>query len=210
MSDVSKVYDEWKKYVEGYPNKKDSMNILHEVWSPKVKWFRPPMWKMFRWAYSIDKTLLMNCVPVSCNIPHVDELDITFTAKSDTIHNMKPIAPDAHYAFLSLADKEKLNFKTLRDCIDVEFSHNEVIGIWARDKHDPMHDHLVYRGEAWATPGEYLDLTVDKYIGLVPENRREDGTINIRVKEYSNDIVCGLPKKRHDTRECVDGGQDEC
>lgn len=107
------------------------------------------------------------------------------------------------------SDKEKRNFRSLRDYIDVEFSHNEVIGIWARDKND-LNDHLVYRGEAWAIPDEYLDLTAGKYIGLVPENRWEGGTINILVKEHIDSIVCGLPKKKHNTSECVDGGKNEC
>ena len=43
----------------------NTLNILHEVWSPRFKWFQPPMWPIFRWAYKIKRTLLVGCYPIS-------------------------------------------------------------------------------------------------------------------------------------------------
>jgi len=42
-------------------------NMLLEEWSPKWKRFRPPMWKIFRWAYNIKKTLFTGVYPIACN-----------------------------------------------------------------------------------------------------------------------------------------------
>lgn len=118
--------------------------------------------------------------------------------------------PAERCKLMTIADKENLNCKTVGIAIGNDFSHNEVIGIWAPKEHDPNHDSLVYRGEAWATPDEYLNLTINKYIGVIPDNRWNGGTINILVKEYSDNIVCNLPKKKHDTSNCADGGKNEC
>lgn len=42
-------------------------DMLHERWSPKWKYFKPPMWWIFRWAYDIRKTLYTNCYPIAVN-----------------------------------------------------------------------------------------------------------------------------------------------
>ena len=67
--DIRDVLNDWIRWIEdGDPNKNHTVEIIHESWSPKWKWFQPPMWKVFRWAYSIDRTILKNCYPASCDI----------------------------------------------------------------------------------------------------------------------------------------------
>lgn len=65
---VSEALRMWREAVMNdqiEPDEPEGFNILHEVWSPKIKWFKPPMWKIFRWAYNIKKTLYTGCYPVS-------------------------------------------------------------------------------------------------------------------------------------------------
>lgn len=106
---------------------------------------------------------------------------------------------------LSSDEKMKGNSRSIRNCIDVEFSHNEIIALWGRSRKDD-YDHLIYRGEAWATPDEYLDLTVSMYIGVLPETIWEGGCINILIKEDCDNIVCELPKKKHNVNNYTEEG----
>lgn len=32
----------------------DKYETIYEVWTPKISRFRPPIWKIFRWAYKIE------------------------------------------------------------------------------------------------------------------------------------------------------------
>lgn len=41
------------------------LDFLHEEWSYKWKWFKPPMWRIFRWAFNIKRKLYKNCYPIS-------------------------------------------------------------------------------------------------------------------------------------------------
>lgn len=38
--------------------------VVHERWKPKVRWFHPPRWKIFRWAYDIETHVYTNCYPI--------------------------------------------------------------------------------------------------------------------------------------------------
>lgn len=43
----------------------DSFDLMFIQYTPRWKWFQPPMWKIFLWAYKIvDARLYKNCVPV--------------------------------------------------------------------------------------------------------------------------------------------------
>lgn len=214
----SKVYNEWNKGVEELPNEEDSINILRRVWTPKVKWFKPPMWKIFSWAYKINETMYMNCYPTSCdsslNIKDGNgavDPDIKFSAL-----NVDNMGLDAKMPlkFATMEDKEKCRQRTIGVAIENEFSNNDFINIWAPKKYDPKHYRIVYRGEVWAIPDEYLNLTISRYINKdlcitenITANIYEGDVINILVKEYSDDIVCNLPKKKHDISNCADGGK---
>lgn len=56
------------------------LDILVINLKPRWKWFRPPMWKIFRWAYKITSaTQYKNCYPVSINGNPVPPEDISFT-----------------------------------------------------------------------------------------------------------------------------------
>lgn len=219
MSDDNNLYDELRKALESggiteHPIEEDAMDILYQQWVPRVKWFRPPMWKIFRWAYRIKKIMCTDCYPVSwsSSLDLKDDdlngsVEIEFSAK--TFENMKLDTTSAGpLESITTSDKGKWHRKTISDAIGSNFYSNEVISIWALNRHDPMYQHLVYRGEAWAAPDEYQNLTINRFIGIHPEDRL--CTNNILVKEYIEDIVCGLPKNKRDISECIDGGKNEC
>lgn len=59
--------------------------VEHVVWSPKVKWFRPPMWRIFRWAYNIEVKTYKNCYlsgieSGTMSVKRYSETPFTFTA----------------------------------------------------------------------------------------------------------------------------------
>ena len=60
-------------------------NIFIDEWTPKVKWFRPPLWKIFRWAYNHKYTKISNAYPSSINIE---------TETNETVHNIEFVAND--------------------------------------------------------------------------------------------------------------------
>lgn len=77
-------------------NKQTGFNLIHERWTPKWKWFRPPRWKIFRWAYYIERRLYYNCYPVS--------IDTTVDESSDSIHvhqrmTVREISPTVDISF---------------------------------------------------------------------------------------------------------------
>lgn len=71
---------------------KRGFDMTHERWSPKWKYFKPPMWWIFRWAYDIKKTLYTNCYPIAVNtggisiaskpIVPTDSIEIEFNGTS--------------------------------------------------------------------------------------------------------------------------------
>lgn len=55
------------------------MDLLYIQYSPRWKWFRPPMWKIFMWAYKItDATKFINCTPVGFgHKPDPEEIEVS-------------------------------------------------------------------------------------------------------------------------------------
>lgn len=110
-------------------------------------------------------------------------------------------------------DAEKMdmwNF-TVGEMIDMAFSHNAIIALWCKENEMKENkDILVYRGMAWATPDEYLSLKVKEFFGVIPENIVQADTINILVEGDDSTITIGIPAKKHDISDCMDGGKNEC
>ena len=88
---IREMIDEWVKKVnrnspEQLKGNRYVSDFLVEEWTPRVSWFTPPMWKIFRWAYSIRKRLFTNVHPVGINIAceeikPVDKITIEFNTK---------------------------------------------------------------------------------------------------------------------------------
>lgn len=98
MTEMEAMLDQWRKTVHGAsmtgedPSGNDyKSNLLHEVWSPRWKWFQPPMWKIFRWAYRIKRTLYTGVYPVaiggdfSMRSDMAGCLKVNQTAKGDNV-----------------------------------------------------------------------------------------------------------------------------
>lgn len=66
MGQIEDMYKSWINEVESDPQD-ITTDIFIDEWTPKVKWFRPPLWKIFRWAYKHRYLKLCNCYPVSIN-----------------------------------------------------------------------------------------------------------------------------------------------
>ena len=65
MSGILNMITLWKKTVEKEEDTPTSINIIMDTWEPRFNWFRPPMWKIFRWAYKHHYTKFCNCYPTS-------------------------------------------------------------------------------------------------------------------------------------------------
>ena len=111
--------------------------------------------------------------------------------------------------------KERMAEKTLkiREAIDLIFSHNEVVALWADEDKDHFcivwegmekwslsssahkattslwadedKDHfcIVWEGMAWDMPEKYLDIDNWRIFGLIPESIDVADTINIHIKD---------------------------
>lgn len=74
----------------------------------------------------------------------------------------------------------------VKDLIDKVIGHNEIVAIWERRKSkEGRYSILLWRGMAWDIPKEYLDLTILKIFGTVPESITEADTVNISVTPIS-------------------------
>lgn len=70
----------------------------------------------------------------------------------------------------------------VKDLIDKVIGHNEIVAIWERRKSkEGRYSILLWRGMAWDIPEEYLDRTILKIFGTVPESITEADTVNISV-----------------------------
>lgn len=107
--DVIDAMKEWKAKLDADPsNKLDDHNyvsdLLYEVWTPKWKWFKPPMRRIFRWAYSIEQTLLTNVYPSSINLVNDDsansEVDITFNANFPKSEKIEALSNEFKIKFM--------------------------------------------------------------------------------------------------------------
>ena len=107
------------------PVEKRGFDMLHERWDPKWKCFNPPMWWIFRWAFSIRKTLYTNCYPIATStggisiasnpIAPTDSIEIEFNTtpfKSEAIEkkandfmtNLKTVMEDSRFPMLICND----------------------------------------------------------------------------------------------------------
>lgn len=89
MSDLERMLNEWRDQVHGTDSyervnqfaNQHTATLIHEIWVPRVCWFQPPKWKIFRWAYKITRKEFHGVYPASCSIGggyaessiHVDE-----------------------------------------------------------------------------------------------------------------------------------------
>lgn len=66
---MKEMFDEWYNYVNSQEEEKEvySSDVYIVTWIPKIKWFRPPMWKIFKWAYRIEITKYTNVFPAAIN-----------------------------------------------------------------------------------------------------------------------------------------------
>lgn len=69
---------------------------------------------------------------------------------------------------------------SIHDAIDTIFSHNEIIAIWKTGVDHSSY--LLWRGEAWRLPDEYMDVTEWKIFGTIAESIYTSDTINIAIK----------------------------
>ena len=90
MTSVEEMLNEWKKGLsietendEEISHNENGFDMLYMSLTPRIKWFKPPLWKIFRWAYKIDKAyLLKNCIhtnPVPTDKTELHELHIEFS-----------------------------------------------------------------------------------------------------------------------------------
>ena len=70
----------------------------------------------------------------------------------------------------------------VKNLIDTIIGHNEIVGIWERQKNKyGSYSILLWRGMAWDIPEEYLGRTFLKIFGIAPEKIGEADTVNIEV-----------------------------
>ena len=81
--DMEELVKRWKEGIGGDSTESyKGFDMLHIVWYPKWKWFKPPMWKIFKWAFNIDKTLYTNCYPKA-----IGEMSIEIMSKASVPRN---------------------------------------------------------------------------------------------------------------------------
>ena len=68
---------------ENDTNDKKGFDIICMTLEPKIKWFKPPLWKIFMWAYKVKNSVeYANFYPTSCiTSTSNNELDVKFAAK---------------------------------------------------------------------------------------------------------------------------------
>lgn len=69
----------------------------------------------------------------------------------------------------------------IHDLVDVVFSHNSRVAIWAEDEEDPHYSKMVWSGMAWNMPVEYRKMKFKKIFGMVAEYIEDSDIINIEV-----------------------------
>lgn len=62
---VEEMLKDWKEYMHfDIGTKQDETSFIYIKLAPRIKWFHPPLWKIFMWAYRIEKvTEFKNCHP---------------------------------------------------------------------------------------------------------------------------------------------------
>lgn len=58
----------------------DGFDMLLINVKPRWKWFRPPLWRIFRWAYKVTKaTIYKDCYPVGMGGKRVEQDPVEVT-----------------------------------------------------------------------------------------------------------------------------------
>lgn len=70
---------------------------------------------------------------------------------------------------------------TIKDMIDNVFSHNSLIKIWGSFEVDKNHSYMLWKGVAWETPKEFLNLEA-MIFGSIVESIWESDYLNLEVK----------------------------
>lgn len=101
MTSVEEMLNEWKKGLsietendEETSHNENGFDMLYMSLTPRIKWFKPPLWKIFMWAYKIDKSVLLkNCFPISSSSSGMEtnktEFTLEFACNNDFIHSPK-------------------------------------------------------------------------------------------------------------------------
>jgi hypothetical protein len=132
---IKEMYQEWiNKLPPEQPSENPhSLDFIYEVWSPKWKRFQPPRWKIFNWAYNINRKLLTNCHPISISTnmiefggvlsTPVNEITLTFDASIPyRSKEVQECADRIDKAFNNIKeyDIEEVIGKKIEDCFEVE------------------------------------------------------------------------------------------
>jgi hypothetical protein len=139
------------------------------VYHPKWKFFKPPKWKCFMWAYNIETRYAKILMPSE----QISDLYNTHLTQ-DNIAN-------------SYNCKERLSYITVKDLIDTLISHNDIIALWGEndpwgEDEDKNHSYLLWKGMGWNIPNNLSNLEVIRIVGTIPESITEADTINILIK----------------------------
>lgn len=91
MNPIEKMLNEWINGIKEDHivkcNNDHSMDILHIIYKPRFKHFRPPMWKIFMWAYKVErKTLFKGCYPSSIK----SDMDTKVSKTLDIVFSCNP------------------------------------------------------------------------------------------------------------------------
>ena len=71
---------------------------------------------------------------------------------------------------------------TIRESLDVLFSHNSVIGIWGEIKdEDGNYLKELWHGMAWDCPDIIIDLRINRFFGCIPERHIDADRINFII-----------------------------
>lgn len=181
---------------------KYTADLLYIVAEPRWKWFQPPMWKCFMWAYKIhDAKVFTNIYPSSietnCQSESCEEFEIKFdctpyknekvdNAVSKMLENWKKSVNE---------DKQSSNNKRkiitfpchVKDLVDVIFSHNEIVALWSNEDPwgedtDKNHYYKQWKGMGWEIPERFTNREVIRIFGCIPESISDADTINILIK----------------------------
>lgn len=92
MSCVKEMVQYWIKELKNgnaykvNNNDKNGFDILYISYKHRFKYFRPPMWKIFMWAYKVDRRILFkDCYPKSISTSVEREISMEF--KCNPINN---------------------------------------------------------------------------------------------------------------------------
>lgn len=108
--DLSKLLDEWKKAVESAdPNpepKRTGTNVTLITYVPRWKWFKPPMWRIFRWAYKVHEiTKYTNVYPVAINSNGPKEVEVSGVIQYHQNEKVNKLADRLKKKYYDMEDK---------------------------------------------------------------------------------------------------------